>query len=535
MPSRRTSAACSTTSLARTTRSSCASRISSPRWRTVGVTCVLLWTTTTKAPGSHAASIWSGHPGASDCRLLSGLTAYQLGEWNSVAGRLGLASKLIPQAQLGRSSRPPVSPFRWAAESRFRPVALSALREWWYVDGMIIVLTVMPGIDLLGDAGDLAGTLELHLRGSAGARQGLGQVSRQRADGRATGRTGGHTGSPCRRRAARARRPDSGTRRPAPTSLIAKVVRKSKGADWDPTDLDVLRDSSTETWAWGAKRLEAERLRLAWTLGQEPPPADDMVRAWRATVEGFDRLGHVFRQPGLEPGLARSPSCRWVRRRVCGWSADAARAVGAVRLRARPLLAELDALSPRAAPGGAAVELRLPVSWRSSPSSPAACHQRPRSESSFYISTKTVSVHVSNLLAKLGAPGRTEAAAIAPRDRALLPYPPSRGIGHFAPSNSGFTAHDGQSEQTLMGRLRTNSPQEHSGGRRPGTKPVPYREGAMPAIAEPYRIKMVEPITLTTRDPARGGHPGSGLQHVPAPQRRRLHRPADRLGHVGDE
>ena len=37
-----------------------------------------------------------------------------------------------------------------------------------------------------------------------------------------------------------------------------------------------------------------------------------------------------------------------------------------------------------------------------------------------YISRKTVSVHVSNILAKLGASGRTEAAAIARRD-GLLP------------------------------------------------------------------------------------------------------------------
>jgi DNA-binding NarL/FixJ family response regulator len=33
-----------------------------------------------------------------------------------------------------------------------------------------------------------------------------------------------------------------------------------------------------------------------------------------------------------------------------------------------------------------------------------------------FISTKTVSVHVSNILGKLGAAGRTEAAAIARRD-----------------------------------------------------------------------------------------------------------------------
>ncbi|MFI2708141.1 LuxR C-terminal-related transcriptional regulator, partial [Nocardioides sp. CER28] len=36
-----------------------------------------------------------------------------------------------------------------------------------------------------------------------------------------------------------------------------------------------------------------------------------------------------------------------------------------------------------------------------------------------FISTKTVSVHVSNILGKLGAAGRTEAAAIA-RRRGLL-------------------------------------------------------------------------------------------------------------------
>ena len=34
-----------------------------------------------------------------------------------------------------------------------------------------------------------------------------------------------------------------------------------------------------------------------------------------------------------------------------------------------------------------------------------------------YITTKTVSVHVTNILAKLGVSSRTEAAAVAHRDR----------------------------------------------------------------------------------------------------------------------
>ncbi len=43
-----------------------------------------------------------------------------------------------------------------------------------------------------------------------------------------------------------------------------------------------------------------------------------------------------------------------------------------------------------------------------------------------FISEKTASVHVSNILAKLGASGRTEAVAIAHR-RGLIPVPEATG------------------------------------------------------------------------------------------------------------
>jgi DNA-binding CsgD family transcriptional regulator len=354
-------------------------------------------------------------PWGLDCRLLSGLTAYELGDWDSVASRLGLASKLTPQPARALFEAAGLA----VPVGRGEPVppnSLSALREWWYVDGMIVVLSVMPGIDLLGDAGDLAGTLEM----TCEAAQALDKVwVKYHASVRMAALLAGQVATLAPRADAELR--DRAVRtvddlHARADQLIAKAVRKTKGADWDPKDVDVLRDSSTETWAW-AKRLEAERLRLAWTLGQEPrPPAHDMVRAWSAAVEGFDRLGHVFEAARSRTRLAAAlhaagsdAESRMV--------AEAAREVAA-QLRARPLLAELDALSPHAPAGAAAVELtprELEVLTLV-----ARGLSNGQIGKQLYISTKTVSVHVSNLLAKLGASGRTEAAAIA-RDRALVP------------------------------------------------------------------------------------------------------------------
>ncbi|WP_353354681.1 AAA family ATPase [Intrasporangium sp. DVR] len=353
-------------------------------------------------------------PWGLDCRLLSGLTAYELGEWDSVASRLGLASKVTPQPARAlfeaAALTVPVGRGEVVAGSR-----LPALREWWYVDGLAVVLTVMPGIDLLGDSGDLVGMVEL----TCEAAQALDKVwGTYHASVRMAALLAGQVAAlgpraeaELRERAVRA----VDELQARADRLVAKTIRKTAGPEWDPADIDVLRESSTETWAW-ATRLRAERFRLTWALGQdEAPPAADMVGAWVRAVEAFDRLGHVFEGARSRARLAAALH-------AAGHDAESRRFATearevAARLRAAPLLREIDALSPHPGASGGPVELtprELEV---------LALVARGLSNGQIgkqlYISTKTVSVHVSNLLAKLGAAGRTEAAVIA-RDRALV-------------------------------------------------------------------------------------------------------------------
>jgi DNA-binding NarL/FixJ family response regulator len=94
--------------------------------------------------------------------------------------------------------------------------------------------------------------------------------------------------------------------------------------------------------------------------------------------------------------------------------ADEARRA-ARRLGAEPLLAELGqhAASPLREAHGSSV---LTAREREILALVAQGRSNGEIARQLFISVKTVSVHVSNILAKLGAGGRTEAAAIARRD-----------------------------------------------------------------------------------------------------------------------
>lgn len=170
-----------------------------------------------------------------------------------------------------------------------------------------------------------------------------------------------------------------------------------------------------ETRAW-IVRLDAEHLRWRWAAQLDAPDEETLVGAWRLAEEAFDAYGHAHELARVRARLAailRSGDPAGSRA-----LADAARAT-AHALGAVPLVTELVAL------GSQPVRREAPAADALTPREREILELVAQGRSNgeigkqLFISVKTVSVHVSNILGKLDAASRTEAAAIA-RRRGLL-------------------------------------------------------------------------------------------------------------------
>jgi len=167
---------------------------------------------------------------------------------------------------------------------------------------------------------------------------------------------------------------------------------------------------------WVARRT-AEHLRWRWLAQVEPPTSDELVEAWRAAEEtalAYGSVPEIAQTRVRLAGVLRAAGDAVAAREVADLAREAAHA-----MRSTALAAELTAQGSAPAPATAADTATLTP--RESEILALVAEGRSNGEigKQLFISTKTVSVHVSNILAKLDAASRTEAAAVA-RRRGLI-------------------------------------------------------------------------------------------------------------------
>ncbi|GAA3524276.1 helix-turn-helix transcriptional regulator [Aeromicrobium panaciterrae] len=271
------------------------------------------------------------------------------------------------------------------------------LRDYWEQDVAMTVHSASSLIDLHGDSGDLTSALKVH--------DDVVETLDREWDGRLfparlrfTGLIVGQFANAVPRLA---------------KSEHPALVRRATELEAETAEtMAAYPMMGPEGLAWYA-RVSAELARLRWLTGIDSPPEDELLKLWRESVEGFVAVGQPFEQ-------ARSAVRLAAVLRAAGQDDEArnARASAreiAQRLGAKPLLAEIDESGGRAS----RPDDELTPREREVLTHVSAGRSNGEIAALLFISTKTVSVHVSNILAKLNASGRTEAAAIA-RRRGLL-------------------------------------------------------------------------------------------------------------------
>ena len=338
---------------------------------------------------------------------MAALVAYQLGQWDlalqlsevsdeapalAAAGLLSVALAV----RAGRGPSAQEAPGGW-------PVLMARIRPEWTTDGMIAIHSGAAAIDLHGETGDLDQAVAVHAEVLACLRRAW-QLDDSQAQIRLTalllGQLGSHLpGHPAGRRGS-----------------LTEHATELAGRAEQAYGMGRRRDRGAESNAW-LLRVRAELVRLRRAIGEQVDP-EQHAAVWAETVTAFERYGHRFEQ-------ARS-AARWAA--ALRGVGDAGRAgevaaaalVVARELGAAPLVAELRPLARGHGSDGAAngVEVLTP---REREVLALVAEGRSNREigEQLFVSTKTASVHVSNILAKLSAHSRTEAAALA-RRRGLL-------------------------------------------------------------------------------------------------------------------
>jgi DNA-binding CsgD family transcriptional regulator/tetratricopeptide (TPR) repeat protein len=343
-----------------------------------------------------------------DARMMSAIVAYTAGDWNDVLHICDVTTEAAPP--LARAALEAIASQVAAGRGELESLdGYPERHEQWRHDALVALLSAAAAIDLYGDSGDLEAAQDVHDDAVATVSE-MWDRSTFQARIRFSGLLLGQY--------AKAAVSASGPER-------ADLVRRGEAlAEVARAVAEVGREHGRhgiEGQAWLA-RSEAELGRLHWVAGIGSPDEVQLVGQWRAALAAFERMGHVFE-------AARSRTRLAAVLRAAGETEEATQELQSARkaalaLGAGPLLLEIRGLGPS---GRRAAAVREeggePEALTAREAEVLALVAQGRSNGEIgrqlFISTKTVSVHVSNILAKLGAAGRTEAAALA-RTRGLL-------------------------------------------------------------------------------------------------------------------
>jgi len=350
----------------------------------------------------------SGRPWAPwgvDARALAAITSYTIGDWDAALRAVDVSGQSPPPMAEALLAAVKLSVLAGRRESGALEL-LEVTRIWWGRDGMTALLAGGAAVDVYGDRHEIDAVIAVHddvIEKLRHLWQGSTIWVQIRLSALVLGQLANHAPRAAQLELA---------------ALGASGVRfVAAAADvWDHQPMTGA--ARVEARAWRARVL-AEHLRLRWLTNVDAPTEDELIAAWRESVAAFEEWGHVYE-------LARSRARLAVVLRAVGNAdesrtlADAARAT-AHALGAEPLLAELRGLGGPARPTSARAATMSTLTTREREILGLVAQGRTNAEigRQLFISAKTVSVHVSNVMAKLGASGRTEAVALARRDGVL--------------------------------------------------------------------------------------------------------------------
>ncbi len=333
---------------------------------------------------------------AVDSMAMAVTVAYELGAWDRALEVVARArAEDLPE--VGVAAVEAAASYVRAARDDLDPEAgLARARPYWGEDTRVAVQSGASAMDVLGRRGDLGRMLEVHddvvtfLRRAWDSRTVMPEV---RFAALVLGPLAGALRSGSRDERTRLRG-------------VADRLHEEAGAVWGPAS--GRPEPALEARMWLA-RLEAEHLRVHWSAGEQVDP-EVLCGSWRQAVALADERGDVHEAARARARLGQvlaavgDPAAE----EVLAAARATARSLGAVAV-----LEEVDGYSRHEPADGLTPREREVLTLLAEGRSNGEVGR------ALFISTKTASVHVSNILAKLGASSRGEAVATA-RARGLL-------------------------------------------------------------------------------------------------------------------